>query len=316
MTWLDGFALNAATLVVAVVLDLLLPEPPNAIHPVVWFGRSTSVLKRLAPTGPLAALAFGFGMVVAVIGTATVMTWIAMSLLLLIHPAAYVVGGAALFRTTFTVTGLRSAAYDTRRKLADGRLDAARESLRSLVSRDAATLSPPLVAAAAIESVAENTTDSVVGPWLAFAFFGVPGAVAYRAVNTMDSVVGYRGVYEHLGKVAARLDDAVNLVPARLCALLLLVSGFSARLAVGQGWRVLRQDRSKTASPNAGWTMSAMAGLLGVRLEKAGHYRLGEGLRNPTARDIDRAVAILNRTAVLAALLALGLLALRHAVGG
>ena len=316
MTWFEGFALNAAILGVAVVLDLLLPEPPSAIHPVVWFGRSTSGLKRLAPNGSVAAFVFGFGMVVAVVGTATVVAWIAMNLLLLIHPAAYVVGGAVLLRTTFTVAGLKSAAYRTRRELADGRLIAARESLRSLVSRDASRLSPPLVAAAAIESVAENSTDSVAGPWLAFALFGVPGAVAYRAVNTMDSVVGYHGDYEYLGKFAARLDDVVNLIPARLCALLLLSSGRAASLPFRQGWRVMWRDRSKTASPNAGWTMSAMAGLLGVQLEKCGHYRLGEGLRPPTAGDIDRALAVLTRTAVLVALVALGLLALRHAIGG
>ena len=308
--------MHAAILVAAVVLDLLLPEPPGAIHPVVWIGRSTSVLARLSPRGSVAAVAFGFGMVVAVTGTATAVAWIAMRLLSLIHPAAYVVCGAALFRTTFTVVGLRSAAYRTRRELAHGRLDAARESLRSLVGRDASSLNASLVAAAAIESVAENTTDSVVGPWLAFALFGVPGAVAYRAVNTMDSVVGYRGPYEYVGKVAARLDDVVNLIPARLCALLLLLSGHAARLPTGQGWRVMRRDSSTTASPNAGWTMSAMAGLLGVQLEKSGHYRLGEGLRDPTPGDIDRAVAVLNGTAVFVALATLGLLALRHAIGG
>ena len=316
MTWFEGLALHAAILVVAVVLDLLLPEPPSAIHPVVWIGRSTSGLTRLSPTGSVAAVAFGLGMVAAVVGSATVVAWFAMNLLFLIHPAAYVLGGAGLLRTTFTVAGLRSAAFRTRRELADDCLNTARESLRSLVSRDASTLSRPLVAAAAIESVAENTTDSVAGPWLAFALFGVPGAVAYRAVNTMDSVVGYRGSYEYLGKAAARLDDVVNLIPARLCALMLLLSGLAARLPVGQGWRVMRRDRKKTASPNAGWTMSAMAGLLGVQLEKSGHYRLGEGLRDPTPGDIDRAVAVLNRTAVLVALVALGVLAIRHAIGG
>lgn len=308
--------MNAAILMVAVALDLLLPEPPNAIHPVVWIGRLTSALMRIAPTGNVSAFVFGFGMVVAVVGTATVVAWMAMSHLILIHPAAYVIVGAGVLRTTFTVTGLSSAAHRTRRELANGRLDAARESLRSLVSRDASSLGSSQVAAAAIESVAENTTDSVVGPWLAFALFGVPGAVAYRAVNTMDSVVGYRGSYEYLGKVAARLDDAVNLIPARLGAILLLLSGYLDRLAVGRGWRVMWRDRNKTASPNAGLTMSAMAGLLGVQLEKVGHYRLGDGLPDPTPDDIDRAVRILNRTAGLLAVVAFGLLALRHAVSG
>ena len=128
--------------------------------------------------------------------------------------------------------------------------------------------------------------------------------------------MGYCGVHEYLGKVAARLDDAVNLIPARLCALLLLLSGYLERLPVGRAWRVMWQDRTKTASPNAGWTMSAMAGLLGVQLEQTGHYRLGAGLREPTPGDIYRAVKILNRTAGLLVVVVVGLLALRHSVSG
>ena len=184
------------------------------------------------------------------------------------------------------------------------------------MSRDATALTPPLVAAAAIESVAENTTDSFVGPWIAFAIFGVPGAVAYRALNTMDSMVGYRGTTEYLGKAAARLDDAVNLLPARLSGLLLLVSGWPARLPVGRAWRTMRCDRGATASPNAGVTMSVMAGLLGVRLEKPGHYVLGKEMREPEPADIDRAVRIVNRTAVLAVVVSLGVLAARVAITG
>ena len=106
----------------------------------------------------------------------------------------------------------------------------------------------------------------------------------------MDSMVGYRGTTEYLGKAAARLDDAVNLIPARVSALLLLASGWLARLPAGRAWRTMRSDRGATASPNAGVTMSAMAGLLGVRLEKPGHYVLGQELREPEPADIDRAV--------------------------
>jgi adenosylcobinamide-phosphate synthase len=255
-------------------------------------------------------------MVLGVVGSAGVLAWLVTFALGSIHPVAYVIGGALLLRTTFTVTGLKSAAMLTQRELAGGNLKAARESLRNLVSRDASALRPSLVAAAAIESVAENSTDSIVGPWLAFALFGVPGAIVYRAINTMDSVVGYRGAYEFLGKPAARLDDLVNLIPARLGAVLLLSSGPFARLPMAQGWRVMRRDRHQTASPNAGWTMSAMAGLLGVQLEKLGHYRLGQGLRNPSPDDIERAVAVLSTSAVLAALVALGLLAGRLAISG
>ena len=120
MTWFGGFALDAAILVFAVVPDLLLPEPPSVIHPVVWFGRLTSAPMRVASNGSVSALLFGFDMVVAVVGTATVVAWIAISYLLHIHLASYVVIGAALLRPMFTVTGLSSAALQTRRELANG----------------------------------------------------------------------------------------------------------------------------------------------------------------------------------------------------
>ena len=193
----------------------------------------------------------------------------------------------------------------------------ARRSLRSLVSRDARTLAPPLVAMAAIESVAENTTDSFVGPWLAFALLGLPGAFAYRAVNTLDSMIGYRGRYEYLGKASARLDDLVNLIPARLSALLMLVAGrLLCALPAGRGWRIAMRDRGLTESPNAGWTIGAAAGLLGVALEKTGHYRIGDGLREPAPADIGAAVRLAFAVSALAVPLLVAVMALRGAVSG
>lgn len=316
MNYLDQLPWDAAILVIAVVLDRLLPEPPGAVHPVVWLGRLTSAMERLAPERPLAAFLFGIAMVVSVVGVATALAWLCMTLLASIHQIAYVLGGAVLLRTAFTFTGLSAAAVRTRGHLEKEQIDVARHSLRSLVSRDASSLSRPLVAAAAIESVAENSTDSFVGPWLAYALLGVPGAIAYRAVNTMDSMIGYRGRYEYLGKAAARLDDLVNLLPARLSAGLLLAGGLLAGFPIRCGWRVMLRDRGQTSSPNAGVTMSAMAGLLGVRLEKPRHYRLGAGFRDPGPDDVGRAVSIAHRTSLLAIVVALGLLAARHAISG
>ena len=223
-------------------------------------------------------------------------------------------GGALVLRTTFTVRGLSSAANGVRDALKRGRLDEARDGLKHLVSRDASSLSAPLVTAAAIESVAENTTDSYVAPWLAFAIFGVPGAVAYRVINTLDSMLGHRGKYEYLGKASARLDDVANLIPARVSALLLIVAGALSRLPAALGWKILIRDRNLTASPNAGWTMSAMAGLLGSRLEKVGHYCLGWGMPEPRVEDISKAVRVAEIVAILGLVTALGLLAARHAI--
>ena len=314
--WWDGLTLDALALLLAVGLDRLLPEPPAGIHPVVWMGRAISAMERAAPKRPLPAFLFGCVIVAALVAVSTALAWLATAALHSIHPLAYVVGSAILLRTTFTARGLSSAAKHTRQALGEGRLDDARTSLRSLVSRDPTTLTASLVAASAIESVAENTTDSFIAPWLAFALFGVPGAVAYRAVNTLDSMIGIRGRYEYLGKAAARLDDAVNLVPARLSALLLLAGGALARQPARRGWSIMLRDRGITASPNAGLTMSAMAGLLGTRLEKPEHYSLGEGLRNPETEDIDTAIRLAELTAILGVIAALGLLVARHAIAG
>ena len=166
--------------------------------------------------------------------------------------------------------------------------------------------------AATVESVSENLTDSIIGPWLAFALFGLPGAFAYRAVNTLDSMIGYHGRYEFLGKASARLDDLVNLIPARLTALLLLLGSFClpGQRATG-AWRIMWRDHARTASPNAGWTMSCMAGALGVALEKPGHYRLGDATRALQPEDITRALQSMALVAAFGLALAIGLIYLK-----
>src|SRR5262249_4714871 len=131
-----------------------------------------------------------------------------------------------------------------------------------------------------------NLTDAFVSPLVFYLLLGLPGAFAYRALNTADSMLGYReGALEYFGKVAARLDDVANLVPARLAALALVVT---AGRRAGAAWSMMRRDHARTPSPNAGWTMATMAGALGVTLAKPGVYRLGDG-PEPSAGDIGRA---------------------------
>ena len=190
-TWRDVLALNA--LVLAVMLDRLLPEPPLKIHPVVWIGRTVEFLKRPALQRPAFAFLYGCIIVVAAVGFWSIFALIAVTVLKSLGPIAYVAGGAVILRTTFTVKGLSVAAEKTRQTLLEGRLNDARMSLRNLVSRDVASFPESLVTAAAIESVAENTMDSYIAPWLVFAILGVPGDMAYRAINTLDSMLGHRG---------------------------------------------------------------------------------------------------------------------------
>lgn len=323
LIWPAEWYLDAGVLLLALALDLALREPPAALHPVVWMGKAISILERLSPkNGRIMPFLAGAGIALVVPAAFGGVTWLAALGLRELHPVAYLVGGAVLLKATFAVKGLASAARTTARAIESEGLDEARYSLRSLVSRDTRTLTPPLVSAAAVESVAENTTDSYIAPWLAFAVLGLPGASAYRALNTLDSMIGYRGQYEYLGKASARLDDLVNLIPARLGAVLMLISGAITAGAHGRaplhaasrGWKTMIREHGKTESPNAGWTISAMSGVLGVALEKTEHYRIGESFREPAALDIRLSVRVASIVAALGILIAIGVMAARQAL--
>ena len=287
----------------ALTLDLAFGEPPARFHPVVWMGRLNAALRRRAPSGNRPA--FLWGAFMAALGPVAFggLAWLALD-----HTGGLARTLIAIFllKSSFAIRALAHAGLGVARPLASGDLDGARVGLRSLVSRETSALPAPLVAAAAVESLAENASDSIVAPLFFFAIAGVPGAIAYRAVNTLDATIGYRGPLEWLGKAAARLDDVANLVPARVTALLLSlaapVGGGSTRRALA----VWVRDRKLTESPNAGHPMAAMAGALAVELEKRSHYRLGAGLSPPSARDIGRAIrVVLGATALAAALVLL-----------
>ncbi|MGH2355741.1 MAG: adenosylcobinamide-phosphate synthase CbiB, partial [Chloroflexota bacterium] len=205
---------------VAVAADLLWGEPPARVHPVVWMGRLIAALERRAPDGSSARLLYGAGMVAACLVAFTVPAWLLEQTLRRCGPAGAVLLGVCL-KPAFAVRELLRATARVQTALRNDDLASARAGLRSLVSRDTANLTAPLLAAAAIESVAENCSDSVVAPLLYYGLWGLPGAVAYRVINTLDAMVGYRNQrYEHLGKAAARIDDLANVVPARLTGLL------------------------------------------------------------------------------------------------
>lgn len=304
------------TLLIALALDLALGDPPNRWHPVAWVGRALDAgRRRLAGRPPRRLLVGGAALVTSVAVGVAVVT-LTLERVAAPWPLAALLVDAALLKGALSVRGLFAAVSGVRHSLEAGRLEAARAALgRDLVSRPVESLDAGHVASGAIESLAENLTDSLVAPVLFFLLGGVPGAWAYRVVNTADAMLGYReGELEHLGKAAARLDDALSWVPARLAAAG-LVAG--AALAGGSGtkaWRLLRRDGGNTASPNAGRTMAAMAGGLGVRLVKPGLYSLGDGaLPDPPA--IGRALRVAAVGAALAMLAAtLGLAGLERLI--
>ena len=299
-------------LLLAVALDLLLGDPPNRFHPVAWTGRLLAWGREGARTlRPLWLMLSGGAVlagVLALVGSlAAAASWGTESLgwsgLLL---------EAALLKCTFSLRGLVSAATRVATALEIGSLEEARRQVGwHLVSRPTETLSAPHVASATVESLAENLTDSVVAPLFFFLLGGLPAAWAYRVVNTADAMWGYReGDLEYFGKPAARLDDLLNWIPARVAALGIVVGALVVRQAPGNAWKTMWSDHDRTVSPNAGWTMAAMAGALGVTLEKPGAYRLGTGPL-AAARHIYQAVWVMIGASGLAVAASLALAAVR-----
>lgn len=305
--------MDAAALALAVAWDIALGEPPNVIHPVVGIGKAIGLLERIAPKANRFAQ-FVYGLLVALLLPAVLAAgaYFLAQWLKEVWIPLYVVVVAILLKTCFSIRGLQTSANDIRISIEKNDTSGTSEKLKSLVSRDTKQLTPEQSASAAIESVAENTTDSFAAPWLYFAIFGLAGAVAYRVVNTLDAMIGYHGKYEYLGKASARLDDLLNLVPSRIAALMIAAVSLLTRDNMKRSLKTLFKEGHHTESPNAGLTMAVMAGALGVKLEKTGHYVLGVGLRPPTPSDITKSIRIMKWVAAFSVLITFVLLSVHH----
>jgi len=310
---------RAAVLVLAMTIDLVLGDPPNRYHPVAWMGRWLHGLRQFSPTtGRVWPFAYGaFAVVGSMVGWA-LLGKILLQVMQRMPWPVVVVGEALLLKTTFALRGLCRAAEAVHDPLVRDDLPTARQQLRwHLVSRETTALSCTQVAAATIESVAENASDGLLAPLFYYGIGGLPAAVGYRFLNTADAMWGYRDeAREWLGKPAARLDDLANLIPARLTALAFLLAAPFCGGRLQQGWHCWRRDAGATTSPNAGHPMSAMAGVLGVELEKVDQYRLGAGGRAPLAADIRRSVRTVQRAMIGACGVMVALLWWRSCGGG
>ena len=290
----------------ALLLDAVLGEPPETVHPTVLMGLMISAFEKRALRMESPRSRRLVGMVLA--GSVSSLMFVSTRKILSVVPCKpRWMFGTALVSTTLSMRGLGEAAEDVAFWLREGRLERARTRLGHFVGRDTDDLPESEVCRAAVESVAENTSDGVVAPMFYGALFGAPGALAYKAVNTLDSMVGYRQPpYEDLGWASARLDDLANLAPSRLTTL--CAAAISGR-PLGTLLTALRYG-PLTASPNAGMAEAAFAGAIGIRLGGANTYGgvlregplLGDG-RLPVLEDIRRAVRLMRRCCVLACLL-------------
>ena len=286
----------------AFLIDLVFGEYPDRIHPTIGIGKMISYLKRKSKNvNPRVEKVNG------VLMALTIMLIVALPVFLLLFwlrtlpygEILYIIVGAILFKATFAIRGMGQYTKPIAKALKQNDLAGARKWLPYIVRRDPNSLNERQIISAAVESIAESTTDGITAPFFFFALFGVPGAFAYRVVNTLDSMVGYKNVENrNIGWFSAKLDTLANYIPARLTAYLMVAASLLLREDWRESWRILQRDKHKTASPNAGFTISAMAGALNIQLEKQGYYTLGDD-HGISPEHIPKALRVMTVTAAL-----------------
>lgn len=305
--------------VLAFLIDVVFGEYPDWIHPTVGIGKLITYLRpKLKSQNPKVEKANGVLLVVTVALLAALPVFLVLSVVReWFGSIPYIILAAILFKSTFAIKCMRKYTAPIAKAMKDGDLDKAKKLLPYIVRRNPCTLNDRQIISAAVESIAESTTDGISAPFFFFALLGVPGAFAYRVVNTLDSMVGYKNEeFKNTGWFSAKMDTLVNYVPARLTAVLMVVATRLLKENARESWRILRRDKANTASPNAGWTISAMAGALNIQLEKQGYYSLGDD-HGISPEDITKALRVMGLTAVLfGALVVLPVLAVRIFVVG
>jgi adenosylcobinamide-phosphate synthase len=281
-------------MLLALLFDILFGEPPAFLHPVVWMGKLINSFVRFAPADNRRL--YGLLVVIFCVGVAVLAGLVVISLgtgLVGLVVAAY------FLKSSFSIRMLLTSALGIKKEFEKGRIEKVRSALKTFVGRDTSKLSGAQSVSAVIESLAESFVDGILSPLFYFLIFGLPGALAYRMINTLDSMVGYKKEpYIDLGYASAKLDDIMNFVPARLSLVFISI----ASIFFGKPFDALKtcvHDHNKTASPNSGWSMAAMSGTLNVRLEKIGHHVLGSQYDEPQPFQIKNAVNVVGFSSFL-----------------
>ncbi len=286
---------------IALLIDAILGEVPDRVHPTVWMGKVISFLKpKIRKSNPTYEKVNGILLALFMIILFAVPSYFIVYLVRqFLGEIAYIIVAVVLLKMTFARKCMSQYTLPIAKSIEENDLEGAKRWLHYIVRRDPATLNERHVISAAVESIAESTTDGITSPFFYFAVFGIPGAFAYRVINTLDSMVGYKDeANKNIGWFSANSDTVANYIPSRLTALLMVISALLLRENWRDSWRIIQRDRRKMSSMNAGWTIAAMAGAVSTQLEKPGFYRIGDegGL---TSMHIRRALRMMNLTVVL-----------------
>jgi len=290
----------------ALLLDFLVGDPKTKYHPTAWMGILIASLVPFAQNNSEKRALFGciliVSIVVTIVSTLLVVLDVGISLLSvdIVSLIISIVVGSILLKTTIAIRGMQRHALAVVDAVEKGDLDSARNHLSMIVKRDTKNLDKNHILSAVLESVSENTVDGVTGPLFYYAIFGLPGAFVYRAINTIDSMIGYKTtMFKNMGWFGAKCDTVLNYVPSRLTALVMILGAF----ILGYNWKeslyIMRRDSRKLASPNAGFPMAVLAGALGTRLEKMNYYTIGNGSIEFTKSHITSAVTLMKVSSIL-----------------
>lgn len=311
---------SLAALIIGSILDFILGDPRELWHPVQGIGwvisRLERILRRIFPSGKTGERWAGGLLVILTLLISVGLPALLLLLLSFIHPLLSFLLSCIFCWQMLAAKSLRVESMKVQEALEQEGLEAGRRAVSMIVGRDTRDLTEEGVIKAAVETVAENTSDGVTAPLFYMILAGPLGGIAYKAVNTMDSMVGYKNeTYQYFGTCAARLDDAANFIPARLSALFMIAAAFLAGYDGKNAWRIFKRDRKKHKSPNAAHTEAVMAGALNVRLAGDAWYFgklfkkpfIGDDIRPVERQDIARACRLEYATALLQ-LLVLGAL--------
>jgi adenosylcobinamide-phosphate synthase len=289
----------------AFVIDLLFGEPSNKHHPVAWLGKLIEFfipkLKKhddnCAKKEKENGIIFSISLII-IFGLAIYfLTFISLHLL---RSIAIIIVLALILKITIAIRSMEDYAKAVTDALERCDMHDARYNLSMIVRRDTKNLDEQHVLSGTIECISESTVDGIVSPLFYYSFLGPAGAFIHRVINTLDSMVGYfDNYYKDIGYMSARLDTIANYLPARITALLMVISAN----IIGADWKnsiqILQRDHNKTLSSNAGYPMATMAGALRIKLEKIGHYSLGDGYENTTIEKCLTAISIMKMTTIL-----------------
>ncbi len=307
-------------LAVGVIIDFIVGDPHGWWHPVIGIGtvitKIEEVVRKIFPKKKEGERAGGVVLVLVVILVSVAVPAVLLYGAYRAAPIAGVILESLMCYTLLAAKSLKTESMKVAAALEQDGLEAGRQAVSMIVGRDTKSLDETGVIKASIETVAENTSDGVIAPLLFMGLFGALGGFFYKAINTMDSMVGYKNErYQYFGTAAAKLDDVVNFIPARICGLIMVFSSFLCGMDGRNAFRIFRRDRYNHASPNSAQTEAVMAGALGIQLagdawyfgEKHEKPTIGDNGRDVEIEDIRRSNRLMYVTTVVTAVVVLGL---------